>query len=188
MRQLLTESALFAVAGAALGALFAQWSSRLLVGFLSSTNNQVFLDLAIDARVLAFTASVSAAAVLLFGLAPAWRGTRVDPQTAIKAGARGIAQGHSRFNLGKVLVSAQVAVSMVLVVGAVLLLSTFWKLTTLDAGFNRDRVLLVQTDMRNAHYPKGLVRPTFEEMRQRLAGIPGVLSTSYSFITPLSAP
>jgi len=185
IRQLLMESALFAVAGAALGALFAQWSSRLLVGFLSSTNNHVFLDLAIDARVLAFTAVVSAAAVLLFGLAPAWRGTRVDPQAAMKAGARGIAEGHSRFHLGKVLVSAQVAVSMVLVVGAALLLSTFWKLTTLDAGFDRDRVLLIQTDMRNAHYPKGLVHPTFEEMRQRLAAIPGVLSASYSFITPL---
>jgi putative ABC transport system permease protein len=186
MRQLLIESALFAAGGAALGALFAQWSSRLLVGFLSSTNNPVFLDLGIDARVLAFTAGVTAAAVLLFGLAPAWRGTRVDPQAAMKAGGRSVTEGHSRFDLGKALVSAQVAVSLVLVVGAALLLSTFRNLTTLDAGFDRDRVLIVQTDLRNAHYPAGRMRPTFEEMRQRLAAIPGALSASYSFITPVA--
>jgi putative ABC transport system permease protein len=186
MRQLLLESVLFAAAGAALGALFAQWGSRLLVGFLSSTTNRVFLDLAIDARVLAFTAGVSAAAVLLFGLAPAWRGTRVDPQAAMKAGARGVAEGHSRFSLGKALVSAQVAVSLVLVAGAALLLSTFRNLATLDAGFDRDRVLIVNTDLRNANYPKERLESSFEEMRQRLASIPGVLSASFSNNTPIS--
>jgi putative ABC transport system permease protein len=185
MRQLLVESALFAAAGAALGALFAQWSSPLLVGFLSTADVRVFLDLAIDARVLAFTAGVSAAAVLLFGLAPAWRGTRVDPQIAMKAGARGIAEGHSRFNLGKALVSAQVAVSLVLVVGAALLLSTFWNLAMLDAGFDRDRVLTVNANLRNARYPKERLLPLFEEMRQQFASIPGVLSASFSFTTPL---
>jgi predicted permease len=186
MRQFLMESALFAAAGAALGALFAQWSSRLLVGFLSSASNRVFLDLAIDARLLAFTASVSAVAVMLFGLAPAWRGTRVDPQAAMKVSARGIAEGQSGFNFGKALVSAQVAVSLVLVVGAALLLSTFWNLSTLDAGFDRDRVLMINTDLRNAHYPKERGESSLEEMRQQLASIPGVLSASYSFVTPLN--
>jgi predicted permease len=186
MRQFLMESALFAAAGAALGALFAQWSSRLLVGFLSSASNRVFLDLAIDARLLAFTAGVSAVAVMLFGLAPAWRGTRVDPQAAMKVSARGIAEGQSGFNFGKALVSAQVAVSLVLVVGAALLLSTFWNLSTLDAGFDRDRVLMINTDLRNAHYPKERGESSLEEMRQQLASIPGVLSASYSFVTPLN--
>jgi putative ABC transport system permease protein len=186
VRQLLMESVLFAAAGSTLGALFAQWGSRLLVGFLSSANNRVFLDLAIDARVLAFTAGVSAAAVLLFGLAPAWRGTRVDPQAAMKIGARGVAEGHSRFSLGKALVSAQVAVSLVLVVGAALLLSTFRNLATLDAGFDRDRVLMINTDLRNANYPKERLEASFEEMRQRLASIPGVLSASFSNNTPVS--
>jgi predicted permease len=186
MRQLLTESVLFAAAGAALGALFAQWGSRLLVGFLSSTTNRVFLDLAIDARVLAFTAGVSATAVLLFGLAPAWRGTRVDPQAAMKISARGVAEGHSRFSLGKALVSAQAAVSLVLVVGAALLLSTFRNLASLDAGFDRDRVLIVNTDLRNANYPKERLESSFEGMRQRLASISGVLSASFSNNTPIS--
>jgi putative ABC transport system permease protein len=186
VRQLLIESALFAAAGALLGALFAQWGSRLLVQFLSSTTNRVFLDLAMDARVLAFTAGVSAVAVILFGVAPAWSGTRVDPQAAMKVSARGVAEGQSRFSLGKALVSAQVAVSMVLVVGAALLLSTFRNLSTLDTGFDREHVLIVRTDLRNAHYPKARLEAGFEEMRQQLASIPGVLSASFSNITPIS--
>jgi len=185
IRQLLVESVFFAAAGAALGALFAQWGSRLLVSFLSSASNRVFLDLAPDGRVLMFTVGVSAAAVLLFGLAPAWRGTRVDPQAAMKIGARGVAEGHSRFNLGKVLVSVQVAVSLVLVVGAALLLSTFRNLATVDAGFDREHVLIVKSDLRNANYPKERLYPSFEEMRQRLASIPGVLSASFSNTTPI---
>jgi predicted permease len=139
IQQLLTESLLLSLAGAALGALFAQWCSRLLIGFLSSTGNQVFLDLAIDWRVLAFTAAVAVTTGMLFGLAPAWRSTRVQPHTAMKANARGVAEGHSRFNLGKALVMAQVALSLVLLAGAGLLLGTFRKLVTLDPGFQRDR-------------------------------------------------
>jgi predicted permease len=75
---------------------------------------------------------------------------------------------------------------LVLVVGAALLLSTFWKLSTFDAGFDRERVLLVQTDLRNAKYPKERLYPSFEEMRQRLASSPGVLSASFSNVTPIS--
>jgi predicted permease len=186
MRQLLVESVLFAAAGATLGGLFAQWGGGLLPRLISPANNRVFLDLAIDAPVLAFTAGISAAAVILFGLAPAWRGTRVHPQAAMKVNARGVAEGHSRFTLGKALVSAQVAVSLVLVVGAALLLSTFRNLSMLDAGFDRDRVLIVRTDLRKAHYPKERLAGSFEEMRQRLASIPGVVSASFSNNTPIS--
>ena len=92
---MLTESLLLSLTGAALGILFAHWGARLLVRFLSSTNNQVFLDLTIDSRVLAFTAGVAILTGLLFGLAPAWRGTRVDPQSAMKANARGVIEGRN---------------------------------------------------------------------------------------------
>src|SRR5262249_13049123 len=123
VRQLLTESVLLALLGAALGGLFAQWGSRLLVRLLSSSRSQVFLDLAIDRRVLAFTTAVAVATGLLFGLAPAWRLSRVQPLAAMRG--RGVAEGHSRFNLGKVLVTGQVALSLVLVAGAGLMLGTF---------------------------------------------------------------
>jgi putative ABC transport system permease protein len=186
IRQLLVESALLAAGGAALGVLFAQWGSRLLVGLLSSSSQQVFLDLAIDARVLVFTIGVSALAAILFGLAPAWRATMVEPQAAMKANGRGVAEGQSRFGLGKALVSAQVAVSLVLAVGAALMLATFRNLLALNPGFERDHVLIVQTDLRNARFPVSRLEQSFEEMRQRLAAIPGVRSASFSSQTPIN--
>ena len=87
--------------------------------------------MSIDSRVLAFTAGVAILTGLLFGLAPAWRGTRVNPQSAMKANARGVIEG-SRFGIGKALVVLQVALSLLLVVGAGLMLTTFFRLETLD--------------------------------------------------------
>jgi putative ABC transport system permease protein len=189
MRQLLTESLVLSLTGAALGILFAHWGARLLVHFLSSAKDQVFLDLSIDARVLAFTAGVAILTGLLFGLAPAWRGTRVDPQSAVKANARGVVsldKPGSKFGLGKALVVAQVALSLLLVVGAGLMLTTFFKLETIDPGFERQHVLLVAVDLRNGHYPKERVGAVFQEMLDRLRALPGVRSASNSAITPIS--
>lgn len=120
--QLLTESLVLSVAGAALGALLAHWGTRVLPAFLTTFHSRVSRDLTVDLRVLIFTIGVALGSGLLFGLAPAWRGTSTEPQAAIKANARGIAEGHSRFNLGKWLVILQIALSLVLVVGAGLML------------------------------------------------------------------
>jgi putative ABC transport system permease protein len=186
MRQLLTESLLLALAGAALGMLFAQWGSRLLVGFLSSSNNPVFLNLTVNGRVLGFTIAVAAATGLLFGMAPAWRGTRVEPQAAMKENGRGVVEGSSRLGLGKVLVMVQVALSLLLLVGAGLLLGTFRRLETLDPGFEPGHVLVVNLDLRNAHYPTERLLSATEEMLERLRAIPGVRSASSSNNTPIS--
>jgi putative ABC transport system permease protein len=185
MRQLLTESLVLSLAGAAMGTLFAQWGARLLVSFLSVNSNRVFLDLSIDGRVLAFTAGVSIVTAMLFGLAPAWRGTAVNPQAAMKANGRGVIEG-GRFGLGKALVVAQVALSMMLVVGAGLMLTTFFRLETLDTGFDRQHVLLVNVDLRNGHYPAERRGAAMREMLQRLRALPAVLSASGSNITPVS--
>ena len=184
IRQLMTESMLLAVAGAALGAVFADWGSRLLVRLLSTGESKVFLDLTLDSRVLAFTIGVAALTGLLFGLAPAWRGTRVDPQSALKANARGVIEG-SRFTLGKALVIAQVALSMILVAGAVLMLTTLFKLETLNPGFQRERVLLASVRVPNNYSPARRLA-AFTEMLQRLRAVPGVLSASESSLTPIS--
>jgi predicted permease len=185
IRQLLTESLLLSIAGAALGALFAQWGSRLLVGFLSTAGVPVVLDLAIDGRVLAFTAAVAVVTGILFGSAPAWRSTRVQPQVAMKANARGIAEGHTRFSLGKALVMVQVALSLVLLVGAGLLLGTFRKLATLNPGFEREHVLLAALDLRPGQYPKQRLIAVYQEVLDRLRAVPGVRSASSSGITPI---
>jgi putative ABC transport system permease protein len=185
IRQLLTESLILSLTGAALGVLFAQWGTRLLVGFLSDGRSKAFLDLSIDSRVLAFTASVAILTALLFGLAPAWRGTRVNPQSAMKANSRGVIEG-SKFGLGKALVVLQVALSLVLVVGAGLMLSTFFRLEKLDAGFEREHILLASVDLRNGHYPRERRGAVYREMLARLRALPGVRSASASDITPIS--
>jgi predicted permease len=184
MRQLLTESLVLSLSGAALGIVFAQWGTRLLVGLLSSGWNKAFLDLSIDFSVLAFTAGVAIVTGLLFGLAPAWRGTRVNPQLAMKANARGVIEG-GKFGLGKALVVVQVAMSLVLVIGAGLMLGTFFRLETLDPGFQREHVLLVGVDLRNGHYPPGQSSAVFEEILDRLRTLPGVRSASASGATPI---
>ncbi|MBZ5622622.1 MAG: ABC transporter permease [Acidobacteriia bacterium] len=179
IRQLLTESLLLAAAGAGLGALFARWGARLLVVYLGAT-----LDLAPDARVLAFTAGAAVLTGLLFGIVPAWRGTRVAPQAAMKANSRGVAEG-PKFGIGKALVTVQVALSLVLVAGAGLLLSTFWNLASLDAGFERDHVLLTSADLSNGSDAPERPRVVFRQVLEKLRAIPGVRSASASNIVPM---
>jgi predicted permease len=186
IRQLLTESLLLSSMGAALGVLFAQWASRMLVRFLTTSNSTVVLDLAIDIRVLAFTTAVAIATGILFGLAPAWQGTRVDPHSAMKANARGVVESHARFGFGKALVAAQVALSLVLLIGAGLMLKTFAKLATLDTGFDKKQVLLVRVDPRYASVPPDRRLPLYQELQGRLAAVPGVRSASFADITPVS--
>ena len=179
VRQLLTESLLLSGIGAILGILFAELGARLLVRFLDAP-----LDLSLDFRVLAFTASVAVLTGLLFGIAPAWRGTGVDPQSAMKGSARGVIEGR-KLGFGKVLVMAQVALSLLLIVGAGLMLATFWKLISLDAGFERDRVLLVSVDLRRGNYPMERQSAVYQEMLDQLRTIPGLHSASVSSITPV---
>jgi putative ABC transport system permease protein len=188
IRQLLTESLLLSFGGAALGVLFAQWGTRLLIRLLSTSRSSVFLDLSVDGRMLAFTAGVAILTGLLFGLAPAWRGTRVQPQNAMKANARGVISSDkpgARFGLAKTLVMIQVALSVVLVVGAVLMVGTFLKLSSLDTGFDRQNVLLVRLDLGNANYPPERRPAAYKEMLDRVRAIPGVRSASMSGQVPI---
>jgi putative ABC transport system permease protein len=186
VRQLLTESILLAGLGAAAGVLFARWGSALLVSVLSSGRSKVVLDLAVDGRVLGFTLAVAVTTGILFGLAPAWRATRIDPQVALKSNARGVVDGHTRFTVGKLLVVGQIALSLVLVVGAGLLLGSFRKLTTLDPGFDRDGVLITAVSMRTAGYNADAYGPVHAELLAKFRALPGVQSVGASDITPIS--
>ena len=179
IRQLLTESLLMSGIGAMLGFLFAEWGARLLVRFLDAP-----LDLTLDVRVLAFTASIAVLTGLLFGIAPAWRCTRVNVQSAMKTNSRGVIEG-SKLGLGKVLVIAQVALSLLVVVGAGLMLSTFRKLISLDPGFEREHVLLVNVDLHSGNYPAERWSAVYQEMLDQLRTIPGLRSASVSSITPV---
>lgn len=179
IRQLLTESLLLAGMGTALGVLLAKAGTGLLAAYLD-----VFLDLAPDVRVLLFTVAVSILTGLLSGLVPAWRGSQLSPHAAMQANSGKLISG-SIFGLGKTLVVAQVGLSVLLVVAAGLLLSTFWKLTSLDAGFEPDHVLLMSVDLRNGHYASGQKTTVYREMIERLRAIPGVRSAGASDMTPI---
>ncbi len=185
IRLLLTESLLLSVGGAALGCLFAVWGSRLLVRLLSTGTNFIALQPVLDARVLGFTAAVALVTGLLFGVVPAWRSSRVDPQSLLKSGGSGAIEGQRRWSAGKTLVVAQVALSMVLVVTAILLLGTWRRLATGDAGFRPEDVLLVRADLKYTSYPDSLQGAVQEEIRRRLQALPGVRSVSAALWTPL---
>lgn len=185
-RQLITESLLLATLGALLGIVFASWGSRLLVRLISRSDQLVSLDLGADQRVLGFAVAVTTLTGLLFGLVPAWRAGRVDPQAAMKAQGRGVAEGHSRFGLGKMLVVGQIALSLVLIVAAGLLMGSWRKLATVDPGFRRDQVLLVSADIRGTATPPAQRLAFHQEMLNALRATPGVRSAGSSQITPVA--
>ncbi len=188
VRQLLTESMVLALTAAAIGVIFAVWGSRLLVRLMSTSGSTVALNLSLDLPVLAFTACVAAATGVLFGLAPAWRAGRVDPHAAMKSQGRGVTDGHSRLSVGKALVTAQIALSLLLVAGAVLLLGSWRRLVDVDPGFKSDHVLLMSADLAggNANVsPEQHVNEQWQ-LLERLRAIPGVSSASESALTPVS--
>ena len=152
IRQLLTESAVLALAGGAIGVLFAFWASSLMLRLVSGGSNSVPLDVHPDLRVLAFTVGVSLLAGLLFGLAPAFRATHVDVSSTLKETSRGVIGGGTRISIGKALVTAQVAVSLLLLIGAGLFLRTLQNLQQVDLGYPREKLLLVRVDALAAGY------------------------------------
>jgi predicted permease len=186
IRQLLTESLLLAGGGALLGLVFSIWGSKYLVQLLSTSKNILELDISPDFRVFAFNAAVAIVTALLFGIAPALRAAQADPNESLKTDARGAVPGGSKFTLSKALVSVQVALSLVLVVGAGLFLQSFRKLLRVDPGFNKEHVLLVRTSVPPAQVPVKARAAMFNSILERSRGIPGVLSAAASWRTPIS--
>ncbi|MGH7717684.1 MAG: ABC transporter permease, partial [Gemmatimonadaceae bacterium] len=186
VRQLLTESTVLALLGAAGGLLLGHWGTRGLVALISTADRVVTLDLGLNARVLGFTMLVATITATIFGLAPAWRGTRVSPQSAMKANARGVTQGGSRrFAVGRALVAVQVALSLTLLVGAGLLMGSLYKLRTLDPGFRADGVLLARTSLLRTSFSAEQRPAVWRGLVERIEAMPGVASASASTMTPI---
>jgi putative ABC transport system permease protein len=186
VRQLLSESLMLAAVGAALGAALAQGLSRFLVAYLSTQGSRLFVDLHNDWRVLGFTAVLAVLTCVLFGLTPALRATRVAPVEILKSNGRGMTTGRERFSLRRSLVVSQVAISLVLLVGALLFVRTLRNLLTLDAGFRQDGILITDLDLTRLKLPAER-RQTFKrEVLDRIRGIPGVLSAADTTIVPVS--
>jgi predicted permease len=184
VRQLLTESVVLAILGAVSGLLIAWWGSRALLA-LASEGTVVPMDLAMDTWVLAFTLGVSFLAVVLFGLVPALRASRVDLASTMRGGAHSIAGsalGHrgQRAPLGKLLIAAQVALSVVLLVGAGMLVRSLRNLQTVDVGLDRDHLLIVDLDINARGYSGARLAALAHTLRDRVAALPGVAAVGYS--------
>ena len=178
--QMLTESVMLSLLGGALGVLLATWANRLLLRMASSGPNPVGLNVPLDWRVLGFTAAVSLGTGFLFGLLPALRATRVEIGGTLKDNARGIVGGGGRITLGKVLVISQVAISLLLLIGAGLFLQTFGNLQKVNLGYPREKMLLVHVDAIGAGYQTATRAALFQSLLERLSSIPGVRAATFS--------
>ena len=185
MRQVLTESLLLVAIGGLLGLFFASWAGRLLVAFFAAGQQGIAVDLHFDAHVLAFTAGASLLTGLLFGLAPAFRVTKTTLAPALKEQGRGLVGFRSRLPLAKLLVVAQVALSLVLLIGAGLSVHSLWNLRNLDAGFHPEGVLTMQVKPDERVYNETRRLALWKEILDRAGRIPGVRSASLSVVSPL---
>ena len=187
-RQLLTESVTLSLAGGALGVLLAQWGVRALQALFTTDSDQAFpFVVGPDWRVFAFTLAVSVFTGLLFGIAPAMRGTQVDLAAALQGGASTPQAIAGRgLHLRGALVVAQVALSIIVLVGAGLMVRTLQDLRAVDPGFDTHNVLLFEMNPTLLGYKDERIQELYQDLRDRFAAIPGVLSASYASVPLLS--
>jgi predicted permease len=180
VRQLLTESILVAALGGMLGFLLAEWGSHVLLAMVSGGVNNLALEVPHDYRVFLFTAVISLATGILFGLAPAIRETRLDVNRTLSANARGSIGGRGRLQTGRMLVVAQVALSLLLLMGATLFVRSLHNMAVQKLGYDRDRILMVRIDPVSAGYKGASLGALYQELREKLRLIPGVFNVTLS--------
>jgi predicted permease len=179
IRQLLTESLLLAGAGGVLGVILARPLLQVMLSFVTGGgSDQPALDARIDLRTMVFTAGVSLAAGLLFGMLPAWRATRVNLAPALKGAETAV--GSPRLRVSRLLVSVQVGLSVQLLVGAGLFVRTLQRLSAVDLGFRTERLLTFQTDPSRNGYEGRQLADLYQRLRENIAAIPGVESVGLS--------
>jgi predicted permease len=184
IRQLLTESLVLAITGGALGILFAGVGSRLLLRMVSGGRKTVPLDVSINPRLLLFTLAVTVATAVLFGTVPAFRATKLQLIQSLKDG-RGPQGTGTKSPLAKVLVISQVALSLVLLVGAGLFLRSLVNLNNVDTGFNKENVLRMQIDASSIGYKadEPRLKGLYQQIEERVSALPAVRAASFSSFT-----
>ena len=184
--QLLTEAGIISLIGGVAGLALAVFGANALISMLPGPGwITVRLDTTPDLRILAFTLGVSLLTAIVFGLAPAVQATRPELIPALKE-EKGSTGSRSRFRLRKGLVIAQVALSLLLLIGAGLFVRSLQNLKTLDAGFRPENVLVVDFDPSRNGYKGQRLRDYYEELRRRVEALPGVNRATLARLTPLS--
>jgi putative ABC transport system permease protein len=183
--QLLTESVLLSLVGGAFGLLLASWGMDLLVAY-GPANVPRLHDVSLDTRVLLFTLTISTLTGIVFGLAPALHASRPDPVNMLKDATRGVSQG-GRNRMRSALIVSEVALSLMLLVGAGLLINSFWRLLQTNAGFEPRGVLAVDVPLSRVKYTKPEQRAAvFEQLISRMKALPGVRDASVVSNVPLT--
>ena len=175
-----------ALAGTVLAVAFARGLTTILVAQLATGLGTVFIDLSWNTRVFEFTSGVAVLACLFFGLAPALKATSLAPSDALKSGGRAITASRERFGMRRTLVVTQVALSLVLLIGALLFTRTLYNLLTIDAGFDQ-RVIVAYLNGRSLAGDVDRGNMVREQIRTQLSSIPGVTSVALSGSRHLAA-
>ncbi|MFZ0212323.1 MAG: ABC transporter permease [Candidatus Acidiferrales bacterium] len=186
IRQLLTESVLMSVLGGALGLVFANWGTRALVALMSNNTIPLILDAGADSKVLSFTFAASVLTGILFGLAPALRVTRVNLASAMKDSAANISDARDKHRLGKSLIVAQVAASLVLMIGAGLFVRTLVNFEKKNFGFNQQHLLSFGLDPTRANYHDERLVNLYSQLLDRVQALPGVQSATMLEYAPFN--
>jgi len=187
IRQLLTENVLLAVMGGGAGLMFSRWASVVLAQLLASGKSGVFISVSSDGKVLAFTVVASLLSGILFGLAPALRATRVDVYPTLKQSIGASMRAGQNFVSGKVLVGAQVALCLLLLVCAGLLVRTLRRLQVLNLGFDRSNLITFRVHPGLNGYSESRLQSYYEELQRRIASLPAVRSATFSQLGPIAS-
>ena len=184
IRQLLTESLLLALFGGVLGLLLTQWTARMLPGFFPPTAADG-LDLSLDWRVLVFSLGITVLTAIMFGLAPALQSTRLSLVPSLKDEAGPHGQRLRRIGLRDALVVSQVALSLVLLIGAALFVRSLRNAISFDPGFAAQNLLIASMQTRGANLNKQQGQAFYQQTVERVGSLPGVQSVTLTAIAPL---
>ncbi len=183
--QLLAEGVVLAIGGAIFGAIVANAFSRTIVWLLLAQDAQLRLNVGLNWHALAFTGTVALGTCALFDLLPALRSSRTTPTAALKCGSRGTTAGRERFSFQRTLVISQIAISMVLLVSALLFVRSFRNLMTLDPGFREDGILVGFLNMTHLKLSEENYEVLLRNLVEQLRSVPGVRSAATSTHVPL---
>jgi putative ABC transport system permease protein len=186
IRQLVTESAVLALIGAVSGLFLARIFSNALVSFVDGSGHDIVLNLELDWRVIAFTAALGALTCMIFGLVPAIRATGIGAGAIIMEAGRGLTMTRDRAMLRRLLVVAQVALSVVLIVGALLFVRTLANLTRTDPGFAREGILIASVDLGRVPLAPEHRIAYKTAVLDRVRAVPGVAAAAITTVVPVS--
>jgi len=190
IRQLLTEGVLLSLAGGLAGTLCALWLTRILIAFVSDRHGPgqfTHLQVQLDWRIVIFVFGVASVSGILFGLVPALRSTRVDIVSSLKESAHNL-RGSERFQSGRLLLTFQTALSVLLVATAGLFVGSLFHLLTVDYGFDPEDVSLIAVDTDKLPGTAAAVANLYTRILERANGLPGVSAASLAWHVPLTFP